>query len=131
MKDWLMFAKGCRALICMIAVSSLSAFGHSLGPLSAEQIPPWNAGTGTLTGTLPGPLSKEFVIFASALADAPKRDSVTLLNTESSKSHPIDPPDGYSRLASLPEPGSGILLGLGFLAVVPLARRRRTVPGKV
>lgn len=126
-----MFAKGCSALICMIVVSSLSASGNGLVPLRPEQIFPWDAGAGTMTGTFPGSSSKESVVFISALADAPKHDSVTLLNTESSKSHPIDAPDGYSRLASLPEPGSGILLGLGFLAVVLFARRRRTVPGRV
>jgi hypothetical protein len=126
-----MFAKGFSALICMIVVSSLSASGNSSFPARPEQISPWNAGAGTMTGTLPGPLSKQPVVFISALTDVPKHDSVTLLNTESSKSHPIDSPDGYGPLASLPEPGSGILLGLGFLAVVSVARRRGTVPGRV
>jgi len=126
-----MFAKGCGALICMIVVSSLSASGNSLAPVRPEQIFPWNAGAGTMIRTLPGPLSKESVVFISTLADMRKHDSVTLLNTESSKSHPIDPPDGYSPQASLPEPGSAILLGLGFLVVVSVARRRGTVPGRV
>jgi hypothetical protein len=126
-----MFAKGWSVLICMIVVLSLSASGHSLAPLRPEQIFPWNDGAGAMTGTLPGRLSKESVVFISTLADVPKHDSVVLLNPESSKSHPIVPPNGYSRPTSLPEPGSGILLGLGFLVVVSVARRRGTVPGRV
>ena len=112
-------------LACIIAIVSLSTSGSSLGPVYRERPLP-DAG-GTMSGTVPAmtTISMGTVVFSSALRDTSKDSTVILINSEPTGSGSGDLSRGEDSPTSLPESGSGILLGLGFLAVISLAGRWR------
>ena len=124
-----MFLKGWSALVGAIAVVSLSISGSSLDPEGRG--PALASSAGTLAGTLPQRMSTQSVIFSSGLHDTPKGGAVILFDPQSRESRPGEFSESPDSPASLPEPGSGLLLGLGFLAAIPFARRRGILFGKV
>jgi hypothetical protein len=68
--------------------------------------------------------SQECIVFHSALGStSTQRNGV--LSSAWSASAQVEPPIAQEKIASLPEPGTGVLLTLGFVAVLPLAGRRR------
>jgi hypothetical protein len=123
-----MSLKGWGLLACIIAIVSLSTSGSSLGPVYRERPLP-DAG-GTMSEAVPAMtmtmISTEAVVFSSALRDSSKDNTVILINSEPTGSGSGDLSRGEDSLTSLPESGSGILLGFGVLAVIPLASRFRT-----
>ena len=123
-----MSIKWWSAIACIIVVANLSTSGSSVGPESREQNSPVNAAI--RVGTLPPTLWKESAIFSSTLQDKRKNGTGALLNPASKQPPSGQLPEGQD-VASLPESGSGILLGLGVLALFPVARRARLLVGKV
>jgi hypothetical protein len=65
-------------------------------------------------------------VFSSALRPTPKDGAVILLNANPNGARSGDLSGMEDSLTSLPEPGSGILVGLGFLGFLSLAGRRST-----
>jgi hypothetical protein len=116
-----MSLKGWGLLACIIAIVSLSTSGSSLGPVYRERPLP-DAG-GTMSETVPAmtmtTISTE--VFSSALRDTSKDNTVILINSEPTGSGSGNLSRGEDSPTSLPESGSGILLGFGVLAVIPLA----------
>ncbi len=126
-----MSLKGWGSLACIIAMVSLSTSGSSLGPVYRERPLP-DAG-GTMSGTVSGTtmVSTGTVVFRSTLRDPSKDSTVILMNSEPTGSGSGDLSRGEDSLTSLPESGSGMLLGLGFLAAIPIAARHRTFFSRV
>ncbi|MGA8619920.1 MAG: hypothetical protein WB660_15540 [Candidatus Sulfotelmatobacter sp.] len=115
--------KGCTALAWTIIVASVLASGNSLIPVHAERSLPLKAES-AMPSMFPARMSEGCTVFRSTLVDTTKGNTVIRLDQSGSRS--IDLSNGPESLASLPESGSGILLGIGFLVVVPLAGRQRT-----
>ena len=82
-----------------------------------------------VTGSLPV-LSKRSIIFGSALQNSPQDATVITLKPEPMGTDSGDLSKGQDSLASLPESGSGVLLGFALLAAIPLAHRRGARLGK-
>jgi hypothetical protein len=113
-----MSVKGWTALARIVFVASLSTSGSSLIPMHSQL--PLRLDIGTVTR-----ISDGSVVFRSALRDAPTDSAVILAewtrsNTAESGSDELSKDQDTT---SLPEPGSGFLLALGFLAAFPLAGR--------
>jgi hypothetical protein len=119
-----MSLKGWGSLACIIAIVVLSSSGNSLSPLDRERTLP-NTG-GATSGTEAAMISKGSVVFSSALRPTPKDGAVILLNANPNGARSGDLSGMEDSLTSLPEPGSAILVGLGFLAIISLAGRRST-----
>ena len=113
---------------CIIVLASLSTSGSSLSPVYREQpLPTIDVG---VMGTLPAVISKRSVVFDSALRDAPENATVITLKPEPIGTNSGDLSKGQDSLTSLPEAGSGVLLGFALLAAIPLAHRRGALFGK-
>lgn len=118
-----MAGKGRRVLAWIAVVAGFSTWGNSLSPV--RDMLPLNARA--ISGTLPQAMP---VIFSSALRHAPADNAFILLNPESNDSHSGDLSQGRDSVTSLPESGTGILFGLGFLGIIALAGRHRIFSGK-
>lgn len=115
--------KGWRALAWITVVASFSTWGNSMSPV--HEMLPLHAGA--ISVTLPQAMP---VIFSSALRHAPADNAFILLNPESNDSRSGDLSQARDSLTSLPEPGAGALLGLGFLGIIALAGRHRIFLGE-
>jgi hypothetical protein len=113
-----MSVKGWTALARIVFVASLSASGSSLIPVHSQLPLRLDIGTGTR-------ISDESVVFRSALRDGPTDRTVIL--PEWTRSNTAESYSGElfkdQETTTLPEPGSGFLLALGFLAAFPFAGR--------
>lgn len=118
-----------RTLFVFIAlVVGLSSSGNSLIPVPAEGPLPFQGGNALMNG-LPALIPGGSIVFRSSLRNGQEDKSVILVDSERRRAHANDLSEGHDSLTSLPESGSGFLLCLGFLAIIPLATlagRRRT-----
>jgi hypothetical protein len=102
--------------------------GSSLGPVCREHpLPDINVG---VMATLPSAISKQSLVFGSALQNSPEGATVITLKPEPIGAESVDLSKGQDSLASLPEPGSGVLLGFALLAAIPVVHRRGVLFGK-
>ena len=111
-----MSVKGWIGLL-WIAFVGLSTSGSSLIPVYSQPPRP-DIGAGTR-------ISYESVVFRTALRDAPTDRTVILpewIRSNTAESY-SDELSKDRDTATLPEPGSGFLLALGFLAAFPFAGR--------
>jgi hypothetical protein len=113
--------KGCAVLAGIIVVTSLPSSGS---PVSLDRQRPlaYQAGTADM-----GKPSQECIVFHSALQSVSTEPN-KILNSAWNASRQVEAPIAQEKIESLPEPGTGVLLTLGFVAVIPLAGRRCT-PG--
>jgi hypothetical protein len=118
-----MSLKGWGSLACIIAIVVLSSSGSSLSLVDRERTLP---NTGGASGTEASMISKGSVVFSNALRPTPKDGAVILLNANPKRAGSGDLSGMEDSFTSLPEPGSAILVGLGFLAIISLAGRRGT-----
>lgn len=115
--------KGCAVLAGIIVVASLPTSGNS--PVSLDRQRPLAFQTGTGDMDKPSAMtSQECIVFHSALQSVSTEPN-SILNSAWNASRQVEPP-AQEKIASLPEPGTGVLLTLGFVAVIPLAGRRCT-----
>jgi hypothetical protein len=113
---------------CITVVASLSTSGSSLSSVYRERpLPTVDVG---VMGTLPAVISKRSVVFGSALQNAPEEATVITLKPDPIRTDSNDLSKGQDGLASLPESGSGVLLGFALLAAIPFAHRHRFLFGK-
>jgi hypothetical protein len=116
--------KGYAFLVGIIVAVTLPAAGNS--PVSLDRQPPMPFQTGTADMGQPSAMtSQECVVFRSALQSVSTEPN-GILSSARNVSRQGDPSIGEEKIASLPEPGSGVLLTLGLAAVIPLAGRHRT-----
>jgi hypothetical protein len=116
--------KGYAFLAGIIVAVSLPAAGHS--PVSLDRQPPMAFQAGPADSGQPSAMtSQECIVFRSALQSVSAEPN-GILSSARNVSRQIEPPIEQEKIASLPEPGSGVLLTLGLVAVIPLAGRRRT-----
>jgi hypothetical protein len=113
--------KGCAVLAGIIVVASLPTSGNSPVSLDRQRPLAFQAGTGDMDKPWAMP-SQECIVFHSALQSVSTEPN-SILNSAWNAS---EPPIAQEKIASLPEPGTGVLLTLGFVAVIPLAGRRCT-----
>jgi hypothetical protein len=113
-----MSLKGWGSLPFIIAIVVLSSSGSSLSPVDRERTLP-NTG-GATSRTEAAMISKGSVVFSNALRPTPKDGAVILLNANPNGAGSGDLSGMEDSLTSLPEPGSVILVGLGFLAIICL-----------
>lgn len=118
----LMSVKGCSALISMTVFASVLTSGNSLVRVHEERSYTLNARS-EMTGSFPARNPEGSMVFRSTLLAT---NDNTVIRLENNGSSSVDLSSGPANLASLPESGSGILLGLGFLIGVPLAGRHGT-----
>jgi hypothetical protein len=116
--------KGYAFLAGIIVAVSLPATGNS--PASLDRQPPmaFPAGTADM-GQPTATTSQECTVFRSAL-ESVSTEPNRILSPAWNVSRQVEPPIAQEKIASLPEPGSGVLLTLGLFAVIPLAGRRHT-----
>jgi len=116
--------KGYAFLAGIIVAVSLPASGNS--PVSLDRQLPMAFQAGTADMGRPSAMtSQECIVFRSALQSVSTEPN-GILSSARNVSRQVEPPTGQEKIASLPEPGSGVLLTLGLVAVLPLAGRRRT-----
>ena len=116
--------KGYAFLAGIIVAVSLPASGNS--PVSLDRKPSMAFQAGTADMGRPSAMtSQECIVFRSALPSVSTEPN-GILSSARNVSRQVEPPIGQEKIASLPEPGSGVLLTLGLVAVLPLAGRRRT-----
>jgi hypothetical protein len=116
--------KGYAFLAGIIVAVSLPASGNS--PVSLDRQPPMAFQAGTAEMGRPLPMtSQECIVFRSAL-ESVSTEPAGILSSAWNVSRQVEPSIAQEKFASLPEPGSGVLLTLGLVAVIPLAGRRRT-----
>ena len=116
--------KGYAFLAGIIVAVSLPASGNSPVSLDRQLPMAFQAGTADL-GRPSAMKSQECIVFRSALQSVSTEPN-GILSSARNVSRQVEPPTGQEKIASLPEPGSGVLLTLGLVAVLPLAGRRRT-----
>src|SRR5271154_1332364 len=121
-----MSLKGWGSLACIIAILLLSSSGSSLSPVDRERTPLSAGGATGGTEAAMMMMSKGSVVFSNALRATPEDGAVILLNANPNSSGSGNLSGMDDSLTSLPEPGSGILVGIGFLAFISLAGRRST-----
>jgi hypothetical protein len=102
--------------------------GSSLSAVHREQLLP-TVDVGVMA-TLPAVLSNRSVVFGSALQNSREGATVITLKPAPIGAESVDLSKGQDSVASLPEPGSGVLLGFALLAVIPVAHRRGVLFGK-
>jgi hypothetical protein len=116
--------KGCAVLAGIIVAASLPTSGNS--PVSLDRQRPMAFQAGTADMGKPSPMTSQgCIVFRSALQSASTEPN-GFLNSAWNVSRQAEPPLAQEKIVSLPEPGTGALLTLGFVAVTSLAASRRT-----
>jgi hypothetical protein len=116
--------KGCALLAGIIVAAGLPTSGNSPVSLDRQRPMAFQAGTADM-GKRSSMTSQECIVFRSALQSSLTEPN-GILNSELSVSRQVEPPMAQEKIESLPEPGTGTLLTLGFVAVIPLAGSRCT-----
>ena len=116
--------KGCALLAGIIVAAGLPTSGNSPVSLDRQRPMAFQAGTADM-GRPSAMTSQECIVFRSALQSASTEPN-GIPRSARNASRQVEPPIAPEKIASLPEPGSGVLLALGLIAVIPLAGRRRT-----
>lgn len=119
-----MYVKKWVAFASMIAAASLPAYGNSAASMSQD---PVRSGPKTAVfSSQPAIRSEGCLLFRSTLQDAP-RNSSELVMARGQGSRSTEPPLEQERTALLPEPGTGVLLSIGTLALICLGRRKTLI----
>jgi len=119
--------KGCAVLAGIIVAASLPTSGNSPVPSDRQRPLAFRAGPADM-GNPSAMTSRECIVFHSALQSVSPEPNI--LNSAWNASRQVEPPIPQEKIASLPEPGTGVLLTLGLVAVIPLAGRRCTSGSK-
>jgi hypothetical protein len=129
----LMSVKGFATVSGIVVLVALSTSGNSLVPDYPQMHSTLNL-TGAAIPSLPTSTPDGTLTFHSTLVEAPRKSAVVLAiwtRSGSDESRSGELSGGADALTSLPEPGSGLLLGLGFLMSIPLISKRRTSSDKL
>ena len=115
-----MYVKKWVAFASIIAAASLPAYGNSAASMSQD--PVRSRPNVAVIGSRTAIRSEGCLLFRSTLQDAPLNSELAMAQWQSSWG--TEPPIEQERTTLLPEPGSGVLLSIGALALIWVERKR-------
>ena len=115
-----MYVKKWVAFASMLAAASLPAYGNSAASMSQD--PVRSRPNIAVIGSRSAIRSEGCLLFRSTLQDVPRNSELVMAQWQSSWG--TEPPIEQERTTLLPEPGSGVLLSIGGLALIWVERKR-------